>query len=618
MKLINKKWGLQPQAWAAACGLALVATALHAQGVQDAQEIVVTATRTPQKISDLVAEVTVLDRATLARSEGRSLVEVLSQVPGLQFTNNGGLGKTSSVFVRGLESRHVLLLVDGVRVGSATLNTASFDNLPLDAIERIEIVRGPMTSVYGSNAMGGVVQLFTRRAGPGLNGNAKIGFGSQGYGLAAGGVGFGAGGFALQAQVQHQTTDGISATNAQVPFGSFNADDDGYRQKAGSLRASWAFAPGWRAEALLLESRGKVQIDDGPGADARAGLRNSVQSLQVGGQVMSMWSSHVAFGKSVDVYDTLSSASAFSTLGATKSDLAQLSWENRLALPVGEAVLVLERQQQDVSRPGTPYTVSSRRINSAALAYNAQLGGHSLQTSLRQDRNSQFGNKTTGALAYAYALTPQWRAGGSYGTSFTAPSFNQLYFPGFSSPTLQPEEGRHAELFAQWSGGPHRVRLTAYRHRYDLFITSGPQPANVPNVEIDGVTLAWDAKLGDLSLSASFDETDPRNLSVGTSGFDKLLPRRAPRAFKSHANWQWGRFNVGGVLQAYSFRFDNAANTSRLPGYAVLDLTADWALSSDLTLGLRLNNVADTPYATVLGYNQAGREGFVTLRWAMR
>ena len=589
-----------------------------AQSAAGAQEVVVTATRTPQKVSSLMAEVTVLDRALLERSEGRSLVEVLSQTPGLQFTNSGGLGKPSSIFIRGLESRHVLLLIDGVRVGSATLNTASFDNLPLDSIERIEIVLGPMTSVYGSNAMGGVVQLFTRRGGQGPRANAKLGFGSHGYGLAAAGVGFGGAGFDVQAQLQRQTTSGISATNAAEPFGSFNDDRDGYRQSAGSLRASWAFAPGWRADGLLLESRGKTRFDDGPGTDARAALRNSVQSLQLGGQVLAGWHTQLAFGRSLDRYDTLSSASPWASLGATDTDQTQLSWENRVALPLGEAVLVLERIRQAVSRPDQPYTVSNRHIDAAALAWSGSINAHSLQASLRRDQNSQFGGRTTGALAYAYAITPALRAGGSYGTSFTAPSFNDLYYPGFSNPTLQPEEGRHAELFAQWAAGPHQLRLAAYRHRYDFFITGGPKPENVPGVEIEGVSLSWSARFDRLALSASFDEVDPRNVSVGKASFGKLLPRRAPRAFKSNASWQFGDLKIGAALQAYSFRFDNAANTARLAGYSVADLSADWAVAQDWTVGLRVNNAFDKTYATVLGYNQAGREGFVTLRWAPR
>jgi vitamin B12 transporter len=221
-------------------------------------------------------------------------------------------------------------------------------------------------------------------------------------------------------------------------------------------------------------------------------------------------------------------------------------------------------------------------------------------------------------LAYAYAITPAWRAGGSYGTSFTAPSFNELYFPGFGNPDLLPEEGRHGELFAMWAAGPHKVRLTAYRHRYVLFISSGPQPSNIPKVEIDGLTLSWDARFDDIWLTASYDHVDPRNASVGSADFGNLLQRRAQQAFKANADWQFGAFKLGAALQAYSHRFDDTANTIRLAGYGVLDLSADWALARDWSLGLRLNNLPGKVYETAFGYNQPWREGFVTLRWTTR
>ena len=359
-------------AWAGSCGT----VAAQEQAASQLQPVMVTATRTPVKVSDVVAEVTLLDRQVLDRSEARSLVEVLSQAAGLQFSANGGLGKPASLFVRGLEARHVLLLVDGVRVGSATLNTPSLDNLPLDMVERIEIVRGPMTSLYGSNAMGGVVQVFTRRATAGqagLRGTARVSAGSRAYALASGGVSAAADGFELSAQLQHQRTDGFSATNAAVPFGSFNADDDGFRQKAGSLRAGWAFAPGWRADALWLESRGKTQYDDGPGADARAALHNRVQSLQLGGAVLDGWRSQFALGRSFDSYDTLASASIFASLGAIETDLTQFVWENYLRLPVGEALLLVERMKQGVSRPGTAFDVSERTLDASAREAEVEL-----------------------------------------------------------------------------------------------------------------------------------------------------------------------------------------------------------------------------------------------------
>ncbi len=608
--------GLQCLCVAASAGLGMPAWAQSPALAAQAEPVVITATRSPVKVSDVVADVTVLDRAMLDRSEGRSLVEVLSQAPGLQFANNGGLGKTSSLFIRGLEARHVLLLVDGVPLGSATAGIASFDNLPLDAIDRIEIVRGPMSSLYGSSAMGGVVQLFTRRGQAGLRGNARVSAGSHGHALASAGVSLGGDGMDLAVQLQHQQTDGFSATNARAQFGSYNADDDGFRQNAGSLRAGWTIMPGWRLEGLLLESNGKIQYDDGPGADARAGLRNSVQTLQLSGVVLPGWRTRLAFGRSLDSYDTLASASMFASLGATETVQRQLSWEHRVALPLGEALALVERVEQDVSRPGVPYDTSTRRIDALALGWSAQLGAADLQASLRRDRNSQFGGNTTGALAAAWRFSDAWRVGGSYGSSFTAPSFNQLYFPGFGNPNLLPEDGRHTELFAQWARGVHTVRATSYRHRYDSFISSGPQAANIPRVKIDGASLAWDARLDTLTLAASYDHVDPRNDTVGSTAYGNRLPRRAKQALKASADWRLGAYSVGMSLQAYGNRFDNTANTLRLGGYGVLDLRADWALARDWVLGLRLNNVGGKAYETVYGYNQPGREGFLSLRWA--
>lgn len=595
-----------------------VALAFAGAAAQATEEVVVSATRSPVRIGDAVADVSVIDRQAIERTEARSIVEVLSQLPGLQFVNSGGLGKPSSLFVRGLEARHVLLLVDGVRVGSATLNTPSLDNLPLESIERVEVVRGPMTSLYGSGAMGGVVQVFTRRGTDGVRGNARLAAGRDAYGLVSAGVGAGGGGVDLNVQVQSQRTDGFSATNGRVPFDGFDPDDDGWRQNAGSVGAGWAFAPGWRLDGLWLESRGRVHYDDGPGADARADVLNRVQSLQLGGDVHAGWRTQLAFGRSLDVYDTLASASPWTTLGPIETDQRQLAWENRVALPLGQALLIVERIEQEVDRPGEPFEVGRRTIDALAAGWSGSSGPHDWAASLRRDDNSQFGAQTTGALAYAYSLSPTWRLGGSYGTSFTAPSFNELYYPGFGNPDLQPEDGTHGELFAQWRAGAHQLRATWYRHRYDLFISSGPSPQNIPRVAIDGVTLAWDAQLDALTLGASADWVDPRNDTAGSPNAGNLLPRRAQRALKASADWRIGAFEVGAMLQAYSERYDDAANTIRMGGYGVVDLHADWSPARDWVLGVRVNNLFDKAYETAYGYNQSGRAGHLTLRWAPR
>lgn len=599
---------------ALACGIFLAA--LHGAWAQD--QVTVTATRNPAKVSEVVAEVTVIDRAQLDRATGRTLVELLSQAAGLQFASNGGLGKTSSLFIRGLEGRHTLLLVDGVRVGSATVGTPSLDNLPLEAVDRIEIVRGPLSSLYGNGALGGVIQVFTRRAIQGLSGNAQATVGSHRFGQAAAGVGFGNREVDATVQLQHTDVKGVSASNPRVPFGSYNADTDGFRQTAGTLRLGWNPHADWRVELLTLRSTGLTRLDDGPGADARAELRNAVTALSTRGRVLPGWTTRVSLAESTDAYDTLASASAFASLGTIESRIRQLAWENTVATPLGTGFVLLERSSEKVSRPGAPFSVSERDINAAALGLNGAAAGHSWQASLRRDSNSQFGGVGTGALAYGYALNPAWRVGASFGTSQVLPSFNQLYFPGFGSPDLQPEKGRHGELSLQWTAAEHRLRAAWYDYRYRGFISSGPQPVNLPRVRIDGLTLAYEGRLAGVDLSASLDHNDPRNDTVGSANFGKQLPRRAQDALRLGADWQSGAWSLGGNVVAMAHRFDNAANTTRLAGYATLDLRAEWALSRDLKLALKLNNVGDQAYETALGYDQPRREAFLTLRWALR
>lgn len=596
--------------------LALMASA-SARADGDAATIVVTATRTPTKLSDVVAETTVIDREMLDRAAGRTLAELVSSFAGVQTTSNGGLGKSASVFMRGLEARHTLLLVDGVRVGSATLGTPSLDNLPLEAVDRIEIVRGPLSSLYGNGAMGGVIQIFLRQGAQGSTVNAKATAGSHGYGQLAGGGTFGDGRFDAMAQVQRTEVSGVSATNPKVPFGNHNPDEDGFRQTGGSLRLGWRPLADWRAELLALQSRGTTQIDDGPGADARARLKNEVVSLSGSGRVNDGWRTRLTLAESTDGYDTLSSASPFATLGPIQSKIRQTSWENTLDTAAGAAVVLLERQTEKVSRPGEPFSVSERDIDALALALNGAAGPHVWNGSLRRDRNSQFGGKTTGAAGYGYALTPAWRVLGSVGTSFVAPSFNQLYYPSFGNPLLQPETGRHGELGLRWSQGANSVRLATYRHTYKGFITSGAQPTNV-NARITGQTLSYEGRAGEFEWTAAADHTNPRNDAPWSANYGRQLQRRAKDSLRAMLDWTRGPWTAGATLQAHTYRYDDAANNTRLGGYATLDLRLAYALTRDLELALRMNNAGDKAYETALGYDQPGREAFVSLRYALK
>lgn len=601
---------------AVACLMSAAAAPVFAQSATET--LTVTGTRIPTRVAEALAETSVIDRAQIERSEGRTLPELLANLAGFQFSNNGGLGKTSSVFIRGLESRHTLLLVDGVRVGAATVGTPSLDNLPLESIDRIEVVRGPMSALYGNGALGGVIQVFTRQGSQGLSGNAKLTVGSNDFGKATAGVGFGDGTFDAAVQLQHTDTQGFSATNPSVPFGNYNADRDGFRQNAGSVRLGWQIAKDWRLDGLALQSTGLARIDDGPGADARAELINRISSLTARGTLLAGWQTRLSVAESVDEYDTKSSASAFASLGAVQTRSRQISWENTVATPVGTALVLAERTSEKVGRPGAPFSVSERDINGLALGLSGSAAAHSWQASARRDSHSQFGSVSTGALAYGYALSPAWRLGASYGTSQTLPSFNQLYFPGFGNPLLLPEKGEHAEISARWTAGEHSLRAAYYDYNYRGFISSGPQPVNLPRVEITGVTLSYAGRWQDIDLTASLDQVDPKNATVGNANYGKQLARRAKQAARLGADWQLGAYSLGATVAGFSHRFDDAANATRLGGYGTLDLRAEYAISRELKFSLKLNNVAGKAYQTVLGYNQPGREAYATLRYSFR
>lgn len=580
------------------------------------EQIVVTGTRTPTRVDEALGDVTVIDRVQIEQSTGKTLAELLGQQAGVQFWSTGGQGKSSSVSLRGLEARHTLLLIDGVRYSSATLGTPAWENIPLESIERIEIVRGPLSGLYGSDAVGGVIQIFTRRGKEGLRGNAVATVGSKRFGQLGGGLSFGQGAFDGSVQVQRTENRGFSATNSRVPFGSYNADNDGFRQNSGNAQLGWKIGGGWRADARALQSDGVTQFDDGPGADAKAKLRTQVASVNVGGPVTAIWQTNLRVARSADDYITLATASPFSDLGKIGTLQDQLAWENTVATPVGAAVVIVEQTTQKVSRPGSPFSVSNRDITGVAGGLNGHAGAHHWQANLRHDSNSQFGSQTTGTAAYGFDITPAWRVGASYGTSFVAPSFNQLYFPNFGNPKLLPEEGKQSEVNIRWLGANQQARIAYFDSRIRGYISSGPQPTNIPRTRIDGITASYEARIANITLAASVDHVNPRNDTTGSSNYRKLLPRRVKDSAKLGADVDLGAWRMGGSLVAFSERFDNAANTTRLPGYATLDLRADWRFSKEWSLGVRLNNVTDKKYETVYGYNQPGREGYLTLRYS--
>ena len=298
-----------------ASSLALAAScASFAQSVT-LKPVVVTATRSATAADELVGDVSVIDRSAIEASTARTLSELLARVPGVQMSSNGGLGKASSVFIRGSESRHTILLVDGVRLGSATLGTPSWDNIPLDMIERIEVLKGPASALYGSDAVGGVVQVFLRKGRDGLHPYALMTAGSRGHLQAAAGLQAGQGPLSYSLGVQRLREQGFSATNAKALFGNYNPDRDPFEQDSFNASARYEIARSWSIDAGLFYSHGISAFDDGPNRNSRLRLRDVTAHAGVKGQLTSGWQTELRYSEGRDTSNTIeaSFSGAFET-----------------------------------------------------------------------------------------------------------------------------------------------------------------------------------------------------------------------------------------------------------------------------------------------------------------
>lgn len=589
--------------------LAQNAPTIQASQATQLQPVVVTASRSDMRVDDLVSEVVVIDRASIEANAGRSLSELLALQAGLQLTSNGGLGKYSSAFVRGTESRHTILLVDSVRVGSATTGAPSWDNIPLDMIERIEVLKGPASALYGSEAVGGVVQVFLRKGVKGFMPAASLTIGSHSHVQAAANLRGGDGALSYAIGVQHTQDKGFSATNSKAVFGNYNADKDGFKQDAVNASVSYAVNPRWKLNAGLLYADGVNHFDDTLAGDARAAVRTQIWHAGVDGNVMPMWKTALRVSQSKDLARDLESAYLPSQFN-TQQD--QITWQNNVDTPLGVALVGAERLTQKVDS-STAYDVTQRTVNSLFAGFNGASQGHSWQANLRRDSNSQFGDSNTWLLGYGFAINDAWRVNASYGTSFVAPSFNQLYYPGFGNTALLPEEGKNLDLGVSYRSNGQSVKLLRFDNKIQGFITNTTQAANIPRARIEGWTLAYDGQFGAVKLRANVDALDPRNEFTG-----KQLARRAKTQISMGAEYATGAWVMGGQVLSVGKRYDDAKNTLTLDSYATVDLFAKYALNKDVTVQLKLNNLANKAYETSYGFNQPGRTAYLSVRYGFK
>ncbi len=592
-----------------------------AQTATDVEDVVVTNSRTAQTQDAALAAISVITREDIDRLQPASVPDLLRGQAGMSISNNGGMGKESSLFLRGAESDQVIILVDGIKIGSATLGKAALQDIPVDQIERIEIVRGPFSSLYGSEAIGGVIQIFTRRPKGAFSPNFSIAVGSNETARMALGVGGRGENGWYSVNAAHERTQGINACRGAgfpVFAGCFTSepDRDAYRNTSLSAQGGYRFNDEWDAEAGIMRAEGRNEYDGD--FQNRSSVVEQVANALVRYRPAQALTLTLKAGESMDLSDNYKDADA-----AGYFDTHRRQGTLQADIVAGNAVISVgfdwlrDRIESDAGYPVT------QRINRAVFGqWQQSFGTHSLQASARHDEDDQFGGKETGALLWGWGFSDALRFTASYGTAYKAPTFNELYFPFFGNPTLEPETSRSAELGLRGQHGWGAWSVNAFETRIENLIGYDPTPRpglpfgganNIDSALIRGIELTGETTLAGWNLHGTATWLDPRD-DEGQD-LDNILPRRARQSARVDADRRFGDFNLGASIAAEGERYDDPANTRRMGGYATTDLRAGYVLTPAWTLQLNVNNVFDKQYETAAFYNQPGRNYLLSLRY---
>jgi len=575
--------------------------------------VVVTATRTAQTVDESLASVTVITREDIDNSQALTIPDILRGVPGLDITM-GGLGKTASVFMRGTESDHVLVLVDGVKIGSATTGSVAFEHLPLSQIERIEIVRGPRSSLYGSEAIGGVIQIFTRQ-GKGKKPSITFsgGAGEDNTYQLTGGVSGTTKGTSYSLFANHLQNDGFNDCRGTDSAGcfTFEPDEDGYENTSFSARVGQRFGDKANMEIYALRTQGHTEYDSA--FDNEADFVQQVFGLKADYVANEHWLMNINVGQSLDETDNFGNSAPNSFFNTTRTSGA---FVNNFLFSDKDTLTVGIDYQLDEVDSSTVYTGESLDNKGLFAEYQTQSGDTMLIAGIRKDDNEQFGDHTTGNVGLGYSLSPRTRFLVSYGTAYKAPSFNELYYPNFGNPNLAPEKSNSVEMGLKGRQPYYRWSLTGYHTKIDQLIATnfdaatGNYYANINAAKITGVDLSLNWRKKGWEFNTNFSWLKPEDETTGN-----LLPRRAETTAKVELAERRGPARLGISVLAQGHRYDDAANTQRLSSYGIFNANYEHNFSKNWAVRARLENILDKEYETARFYNTQGRFWFVSVHY---
>lgn len=605
--------------------MALNSTPIYADN-NPPEEMVVTATRSPQALNKSLRDVTVITENDIKTSGVTDLVQLLAQQAGVEVASQGGAAKVTDLYLRGTNGKHTVILVDGVRILSATTGAAALHHIPLEHIARIEILRGPASTLYGADALGGVIQLFTKNHSANSGWAASLGAGS--YGLVKGSLSKSFQGNTLINQhpqlqgslaISAEANSGFSAQNAlsDTAWSAHNPDKDPYSNAAITGRLAYQLSANDALQAQFFYSNSSSDYDQSAtGRDVEKSALTSGH-VQLLNQITPDWLSKLTLSLSQDLGRNELGDPLFGDNDDYTTTVQTAHWQHdvQLSPTAGKLSWGLEAQHQQVDS-SIAYAETERRTQAVFGLYGLTTGLHSVETALRYDNSDVFQGKTTGNLAYGYTLNPNWRFRASAGTAYKVPTFNDLYWPRYGNPNLQPETAKSGELGVIWQSVGKSATLTYFNQVIDNLISYQGDYAYNQQAAIQGLTFA--AKMSHEAWRLDFNATKQ-------DAYDRELSRPLARRadFVSNFKLQYD-LDAGEELATVSAewqysgqRFDYVygAGTQTLPAYHVFNVSLNYPINPRWTLNARLNNLTNADTTQTYGYNTEGRNAFLTLRY---
>jgi len=599
---------------------------------QTLMPVVVTASRTAQPVTEALPSTSVVTQEDIVNSQAPDLRSLLRNQAGVEFSTTGGMGSNTSLYMRGANSNQVLIMIDGVRVSGVSSGTAQIANILPDQIDHIEVVRGNVSALYGSDAIGGVVQIFTKNgAGQAPAANAQVEYGSNntrqgtvGYGGQVGDTSFDITGSMFK-------TDGFSAVNTA----QWNADNPGfaakgigpnpannpYENKSVSGQIKHKFTQDWDAGVAAYYSNSQLSFDNTSTSVRNKTTDNNVTNSElytlsafVNGKVLPDWTTHFRIAQSQDRSET-SLNGQFSSLFNTRN--RQFNWQNEYALAPNHTLLFgTDWLQQELA--SSSYNAPTRNVFSVYGGYEGRIGKHQIQLNARNDHYSDFGDQGSFSAGYGYYVTDAVKLIGRLSNAFRAPTFNELYYPLYGQPNVQPERAKSAEVGVQVeTARTGLLRVTAFETRYDNLIVSALQPnglylaQNINKARVQGVETSWRASLMGTDVGAAVTFQNPLDETN-----DSQLLRRARRYASFDVGRNFGNWRFGGEWLVSSARLDSGQRT--LGGYGIVNLNARYNIDKQWFVAARVENLFDKNYQLAYPYNTQGRAGFITLGWRQK